>query len=72
MLHEVWMNNDAGWEFTALQKFREFAKVLRVDGRGLMGNGRFKQIVVYFGTADDAAAFTQAGAEALGGQFHVF
>lgn len=71
MLSECVMKNEAGWTAEAMAQFRAFDRVLRVDGRGLLPNGLFEEIVVYFATPEEAAAFTQSAAAVLKTKFKI-
>ncbi len=59
-MSEVVMNNDSGWPLRALQEIRTFEGVLLVDGRKLLPNGCFKEMVIYLPNSEMAAQFSEA------------
>ncbi len=71
MLSEVVIRSTLGWATKDLEKWRTFAGVLRVDGRGLMETGRFREAVLHFSNAQIAEDFTKTLGEALGVDYKI-
>lgn len=62
MLSEAVLRNETGIEFRVLKEFRSLEGVVRADGRDLLDNGRFRELVFYFATPQEAQLFLQAAA----------
>ncbi len=62
MLGEAVLRNETGIEFRVLKEFRSLQGVLRADGRDLLENGRFRELVFYFATPEEANLFLSVAA----------
>ena len=68
MVNEVLLDNQAGWDLDALQAFRTFDGVLRINGEDLLPSGRFRFARIFFASEEEAGRFAQASAQTVAGR----